>query len=58
MGSWSDYGPHFPRKCCKNLIFYWVWEPARVQNPDGPDEADEPDEPDEAEMRHNRQFRP
>ena len=32
FGGWSDPGPHFPRKCCKTIGFYMVWEPARVQN--------------------------
>ena len=24
----SDSGLHFPRKCCKTIVFYTVWEPA------------------------------
>ena len=28
--SCSDPGLHFPKKCCKIIIFYSVWEPGRV----------------------------
>ena len=42
-GGEGGSGPHFPRKCCKILVFYTVWEPATYTKADGPDELDEPD---------------
>ena len=45
-------GPHFPGKCCKTIVFYIFWEPARYTVPDEADEADL------SKMRHSRQLWP
>ena len=49
LGGGSNSGLHFPRTCCKNMISYSVWEPARYT---------EPDEVDFCKMRHSGKFRP
>ena len=52
LGIRSDSGLHFPRTCCKTIVFYMVWEPAWYTKPDPPDPADP------AEMVHSWQFAP
>ena len=49
FGDGLGSGPHFPRKCPKIIMFYTVWEPARVHCSDPPDLP---------EMVHDCHFRP
>ena len=58
FGGGLGSGPHFLRKCCKTIVLYSVWGPARYTEADEADEPDEPDEPDLSKMRQSRQLWP
>ena len=54
----SDSGPHFPGECCKIILLYGVWEPAKYTEADESDEDNEDNEDNLSKMRHGGQLWP